>query len=527
MTQEKKELEITAESIWKEYQNGVSYNNGLELYDKIKKNENFYSGNQWEGVNAPDLPKPVINVLKRVVSYFISMIVSDNVTANFTPFFDSDEMEMQSKVLKDGVANVIEQNSMTDLSREIIRDAAVNGDACLYLYFDPEAESGQDAKGCIKAELIDNSCVMFGNPYSSDTQSQQYIIISMRKTLQNAKEEARQLGVPEDQIDNIKADDDNNLYNPSDTRSDNLVTVLVKMYRQNGTIWAVKSTKDMILRKPWDLQYTLYPVSMMRWEKMRNSYHGISAINAMIPNQIAINQLFAMAIHHVKSMAFPKVIYDASKIPNWSNKVGQAIGTMGNPNDAIATGFRAPDMSAQVLELIDRLIQKTLEFMGASDATLGNVKPDNTSAIIAIQKSSAMPLELQRMEFYRFTEEYVREIVEIMRVDYGTRLVAFDVDGAEEIRSFNFGDINPATMNMHVDIGSSAYWSELMQIQTLDNLFTKGIITDAETYLEGIPDGYIPNKGKILEQLRERQMSLDATQAQQIDPMMRPEQPMI
>ena len=70
--------EITAESIWEEYQKGVAYNTALDLYDNVEKCENFYIGKQWEGLNAPDLPKPVINVLRRVVSYFISMIVSDD-----------------------------------------------------------------------------------------------------------------------------------------------------------------------------------------------------------------------------------------------------------------------------------------------------------------------------------------------------------------------------------------------------------------------------------------------------------------
>ena len=62
--------------IWHEYQKAVSYNRGIDLYDTVKKNENFFIGRQWEGLNAPDLAKPVINVLRRVVSYFISMIVA-------------------------------------------------------------------------------------------------------------------------------------------------------------------------------------------------------------------------------------------------------------------------------------------------------------------------------------------------------------------------------------------------------------------------------------------------------------------
>ena len=162
-------------------------------------------------------------------------------------------------------------------------------------------------------------------------------------------------------------------------------------------------------------------------------------------------------------------------------------------------------MSAQVVQLIELLTQRTLEFMGASDAALGNVRPDNTSAIIATQKASAMPLELQRMEFYRFTEDCVRVIVDMMAAHYGVRPAALEGGKAG---LFDFGALRQANLSTRVDIGSAAYYSELMQIETLDNLFQKGIITDAVTYLEGIPDQYVRGKSRILEKLREQQAGL-------------------
>ena len=505
----------TASSIWQEYQKGVTYNTRMQIYDTVKKNENFYIGKQWEGLRAPDLAKPVINVLKRVVSYFISMIVSDDVGATFTPFQKSDRLEREAKILSDQVEQVIEQADVKALSREALRDAAVDGDGCLYFYFDPDAESGQEARGRICAELLPNTSVYFGNPYDAQVQAQPYIILAMRKTLEAVREEARELGVSKAETAAIVPDEDRNRYDPSGGEDDALVTVLLKFWRQDGEIWAAKATHDVMLREPWSTGYTRYPLAMLPWEKMKNAYHGVSAISAMIPNQIAINQLFAMAIHHVKTAAFPKVIYDASKIPSWSNKVGQAIGTIGNPNDAVATGFRAPDMSAQVMQLIELMIQKTLEFMGASDATLGNIKPDNTSAIIAVQQSSAMPLSLQKMEFYRFTEEYVRIIVDMIRVNYGSRLVSVPGDGEDQIITYDFGQLSPANLNMQVDVGASSYWSQLMQVQTLDNLFTKGIITDALTYLDALPDGYISGKGKLISALRERMAQQEAAQGMQ------------
>ena len=217
----------TASSIWQEYQKGVTYNTRMQIYDTVKKNENFYIGKQWEGLRAPDLAKPVINVLKRVVSYFISMIVSDDVGATFTPFQKSDRLEREAKILSDQVEQVIEQADVKALSREALRDAAVDGDGCLYFYFDPDAESGQEARGRICAELLPNTSVYFGNPYDAQVQAQPYIILAMRKTLEAVREEARELGVSKAETAAIVPDEDRNRYDPSGGEADALVTVLL------------------------------------------------------------------------------------------------------------------------------------------------------------------------------------------------------------------------------------------------------------------------------------------------------------
>ena len=74
------------EEIFQEYQKGIDYKSRIGLYETVQQNENFYLGKQWEGVNAPDLDKPVFNVLGRVLSYFLSTIVSDDVAAQVSLF---------------------------------------------------------------------------------------------------------------------------------------------------------------------------------------------------------------------------------------------------------------------------------------------------------------------------------------------------------------------------------------------------------------------------------------------------------
>ena len=72
--------------VWALYEKARSFNYAIDLYDNVEKNEDFYIGNQWRGVNAPDLDKPVINILARVVKFFISAIVSDDIGVSVTDF---------------------------------------------------------------------------------------------------------------------------------------------------------------------------------------------------------------------------------------------------------------------------------------------------------------------------------------------------------------------------------------------------------------------------------------------------------
>ena len=172
-------------------------------------------------------------------------------------------------------------------------------------------------------------------------------------------------------------------------------------------------------------------------------------------------------------------------------------------------------MSAQVMELVEKTMNYTKEYMGASDATLGNIKPDNAAAIVAVQKSTNAPLELQKMAFYQFVEDYIRIFLDIMRADYGIREIGNEDDEQNNNTPsvFDFSIIGNYTLNLNVNVGASAYWSEIMQTQTADNLFQKGVIINPITYLESIPDAYIKNKQKIINEIRQQQEQALAAQS--------------
>lgn len=517
-------IKTEPQDIWQEYQKGRQYKEAIKLFSNVKKNENFFLGRQWEGLNAPDLPKPVLNFLKRVVTFVVATITSNDIAVSITPHERDDEKQMYAKAIGRQIERVFELTKYKTLLRRCVRDSAVEGDACIYFRFDPDIETGQDAKGDIAAEILKNINVIFGNPYNRDVQTQPYIIICQRKTVGELRDEGREYGMSREDIEQITPDSDE--CQREEGGETILATKLTKFWIEDKHLMWTATTEKTVMRKPTKTGATMYPITWMSWDEVDSSYHGQAMLTGLIPNQIEVNRMFAMYIRSISMNAFPKIVIDSQKIKNWTNRPGEVIkadNLSGSRVQDYVTAIRGGDVSYQVMEVIQQIITMTRDFMGASDAALGNVKPDNTSAIIAVQQASSMPLEIQRMNLYQFTEDCVRIMMDIMRAYYGVRIVTLDEavpaieDGAaldtmgnptgESINKIqlDFSNFDTINYDTNVDVGASSYWSELMQVQTMDNLFTKGIMTDAVLYLESIPSKYLKNKDKIIAAVKEQQ----------------------
>lgn len=491
-------------AIWKKYERDRAYKRSIGLYDRVRRNEAFYLGRQWEGLRVQSLDPLIFNVLRRCVNLFVSMLVSDDVAVRVQPFDTDAESRKTTRILERAFASAIERSGVKALGRPLLKNACVDGDACFYVHFDPSLETGQAVKGDLSVDLIDSINICFGNPACDEVQRQPYIIIAMRRDVDEIREEARANGMSAAEIEAIVPDDGSE--GATATKDENeQVTVLLHMRKTENGIAFCKTTRGATVMPEKTLPYRLYPVTHLCWNRVRGSCHGESPLTEAIPNQIAINKLYSMYVQCIKQVAFPKIIYDMTRFPGgWSNDIGKAIGMRGNPNEAIATAFKAPDISAQVLLLLRQMMRDTAELIGASEAALGSVRPDNTSAIIAVQNATAAPLELTKMEFYRFTEDWARIFLDLMGVHYGVRTVTVaDEYGDEPVKqSFDFSTLAGQDMRLQVDVGAASYWSEIMQTTTNDHLLASGVITDPLVYLENVPNYQVRGKSDLLHALR-------------------------
>ena len=518
----------TPELVSKRYDKGVMFNTQIGLYDTVTENENFFIGKQWEGVEANGLPTPVFNFLKRVTLFQIATISSDNLSMQATPLNSTSryglaDLEQVTDVINKQFAEVFERNKIVTKVREFMRNAAVDGDGATYSWFDPDMETGQEAKGGIVTEIIENTRIIFGNPNERNVQEQPYIIIPMRKQVEYVKNLAEKNGVKKDDIDSIRADSE--AYgNKMDALTDDRVSMYIYLYRdfETGTIHSYKCTQNVELEEDKDTELKHYPITWMNWDYIQDSYHGQALISQLLPNQKFVNKAFAMAMISLMTTAYPKIVYDKTRIPKWDSRVGAAIGV-----NSIAKIIDPAQISPQISQFIDLAVNYTQNFMGASDAALGDTRPDNTSAIIALQRASNAPLELVKLNMYESIEDLGRIYLDMMRVYYGTRYVQVKFLSKQEMNNqplgmsiqdtnfnkpFDFSILNEIPMSLKLDVGASSYWSEITTVQTLDNLLMQGKI-ELVDYLERIPEGYVSKKQELIDKLQGMQAQMMGQQS--------------
>ena len=120
------ETDITA--ILAEHRKCTNYNLMTDYYHKVDMQEKFYTGNQWYGVNAPDLDKPVLNFIRRVCSFLTAMVTSNEITAFITPYIHTPENSRTADILNIAVVPR-KKRSVSRMQKEYNANVIVAGSA--------------------------------------------------------------------------------------------------------------------------------------------------------------------------------------------------------------------------------------------------------------------------------------------------------------------------------------------------------------------------------------------------------------
>ena len=331
--------------------------------------------------------------------------------------------------------------------------------------------------------------------------------------MDSLRREARDAGMSEKDLARIAPDSVSDIaergsgelakYEPEYEGGEARATYLIKFFREDGCVVFEKSTRDCLIRRV-KTDCKLYPIAHFSWQTAKNCFFGNTPVSSMIANQKYINRAYAMLMKHMTDTAFSKVIYDRTRIPEWTNEIGEAIAAVGGGNlsDAV-TVVGTGQLEAGDLELIENAIATTKELAGATDTALGNVNPTNTSAILALREASMQALEHVQTEIYLCLEE--------MACIWADMTLAFCPDGRPLRTAAGSGKFFPsrlhtALLRAKIDVCDSARYSASGTQSVLDRLLDGGHITLAE-YLERLPEGLIPDRMRLAEAHRKEEQN--------------------
>jgi hypothetical protein len=337
-----------------------------------------------------------------------------------------------------------------------------------------------------------------GDPTLEDMQQQPYVIIAQRRPVEELRRMAKRYGSRD--WKDIKGDEEDN-------GQALLLTRFWKQWNDDGTACTVQAMQvcgQAVVRPAWEMAIRLYPLAVFRWEEKRHQAYGESEIPYLIPNQIAINRTVSAGVWAVMMMGMPIMLVNGDVIQQpITNDPGQVIPVYGS-GEEVQNAVRyvdPPAFSAQLDANVQSLITDTMTQAGVNTTLLGDVKPTNTSAILAVREASLMPLQMVQNRYFRFLEDCARVWCEFWLAMYGDRALKIQQNDGVWYMPFHAEKYRDMLLSVTVDVGNGSQYSEERSVETLDNLYKNGVIT-AKQYLSRLPQGYVPRLDSLLQELK-------------------------
>lgn len=566
------QIKTDPKGIFQEYESGNDYKAGvgsLGIHEQAKRNERFFVGDQWYGAQCGN-ERPLVrqNIIRRIGEYKIASVGASPVTVNYSAdgIPNTNDIKKQSADMRTamiggewtakGAPDNVEVATITDAmtayqkicaervrfnikNEQLLRNAYISGTGIAYTYWDDDIDTGLYAdeartakiKGDIAFDVLDVENVVFGDPNDDDVQRQPYIILAQRLDVDAVRREARRNRL----ADNDIVPDGATQYNAGDRgenepKESRRVTVLTKLYKEwdkddsSFKVMAVKTTEKAVVRKPWDIGLTMYPIATFCWERRRSCAYGDSEITYLTPNQIAINRIYTSGAWAAISTGMPKTLINAGVIEKGTkitNDPGQIIRLDLPPEVSPSQCIHyaaPPSFAGQYLNIVNDLIGNSLSTSGANDAALGDIRPDNASAIIQMREAAMQPMQIYQNRYYAYIEEVARIWADFWINKYGNRSLRVETRNGTEYVPFDANRYKGLVLTARVDVGASTLWGEAVVISTLDALLGAQIITP-EQYLERLPKGIVPKLTELIDDLRAQSQQNADMQADQDDTM--------
>jgi len=486
--------------IWDKYLKCKSYLDEISLVNRTNECWDMCFDNQWNvgrnrTLNTGGVSLPFGNIIKPTVKDHTSTIAQNS----FMPilrsdFADDDVMDALNKLLY----NEWRIGKQRSRLWKIIKHGLIQGDSYQYC-------GTEDPKD---DQIIPNTNVMFGDESNPNIQEQPYILIRGRELVTRIRQEAKEQGIKDYEINRIVGDSDKEFVIGDKSAKDveEKCTYVIYLEKKDGIVHMGKSASgvDYYPLKPLAnvrpggeviSGMTLYPIANFIPEQFINSARGLSTVRAMIPNQIEINKIMYRRSASSAQVSFPKMVANSNAISNVEDieKVGAVIFTNGSTEsvkgaiDYILPASTSPDAA----NLQSELISLTRQLNGSSESLSGMTDPTRVAAktVIALSDLSARPLNEAVDNCKLFVEDLARIWFDQKITYHPDGLVIGDVE-------IDIETLKKIDLEVEIDVTKENPWTREAEQAFLDNLFGTKDIT-LEEYVDASPDNGAVPKSKM------------------------------
>ena len=545
-----------AGEIWKQYLDGVKYQQSMGFTTDFPKFISFKEGDQWAAVteNTKNLPRPVFNITEMFIRSKRAAVTNQGLSLVYTPLevFDDEKTqaraEQGAKDFTDFAKIMWENLDQEELNNEFVDDAVTVGTGILHYYWNPNKSGGNQLKwnGDLQGEVLDPLNVFFANPHRKKVQDQEWIIIQDRMTVKEARDLARREGIAEELVRLIGADNNESGEYTSETKEvteNDKITVLLKYFKKDGAVYYSKSTSSLVIIDDRLLtpevegstyKMGLYPIALMSCIRRKKCIYGLGYAQDVIAINKAVNQLKAMQLLNAIQCGNPALVTRPNAIRQKITNQGGQIITDYSPNGDGIRYMQPPNFSTIFSQLGNEMFELARTTTGVTDVSTGETLGANmaASAIIALQNQAKTPIKELQNRYFSAIKEVGDIWLEFFKAYYNLdrNMIVEEEEGKAENRVFNGSNYADIDYKLKVEVAVASD-KETLAVSLLDAMREREDI-NKEQYVELMPDGAMPFKADIKEiwkkekqdvlvqamgQIKQQQMIIDQLQGQQGD----------
>lgn len=501
-----------AVELWNLLQRGIHWQSSLGLKSDVELANHFYEGDQWYGldvgstnIDRENLPR--LNFIKPTVDHKINLVAMNAVNFMYSAAGKEDICEAVSALAN----RRYETMKLDDKKWDVVRAGFKEGNAYLYFYdglfFTDKGVDRIDRKR--GAQVIDTTSIFFGDESQPDIQQQPYILIYERRSVNEIKEEARQNGLSEQEIDDILSDKDYEQIVTTGTTEevetdDGKCGCVLYMELKNGGLEFCRATQTVVFQPKERIEkMTLYPIASFSVNLRKGCSRGRGEVLPLIPNQKEYNKNLVRMMEHSKNKLLPKMAYakDLISHPEQLDEAGTIIELDADVRDLdkALRYIEVPGSSMDTQNVAAILYSQTRDLANAGDAATGNVNPENASgaAIIAAQDQAQIPLN----EHHAALRSFFEQVADIM-ISY---MIAYNPDGikSEDGAIISQRELEILHPDIGIDISSKTPISKYSRESFLFELAGTDKIT-MEEFVDALDDDSNFPKAKLQKILDER-----------------------